>query len=109
MGRQAESILEGTAEPFIVLFCNFTSCTYSKMPIEKQLRVSIIGAGLAGGALANALLNDPQERFKVQLFERDDLAFSSERGGYQIRLGEDGITGLKQCLDAETYEQMRVV
>ena len=79
------------------------------MPIEKQLRVNIIGAGLSGGALANALLNDPEKRFKVQLFERDDMAFSSERGGYQIRLGKDGIWGLKECLDPASYEEMRGV
>lgn len=79
------------------------------MPLEKQLRVNIIGAGLSGGALANSLLNDPEKRFKVQLFERDDMAFSSERGGYQIRLGKDGIWGLRECLDPALYAEMRGV
>lgn len=46
-----------------------------------KIRVAIIGAGLAGLAIANGLLKDPEERFDVQIFERDTIAFSSERGG----------------------------
>lgn len=76
---------------------------------DSPLRVIIIGAGLSGLCLANGLLNDPRKRFKVDIFERDDLAYASDRGGYQIRLGEDGITGLKECLDKETYEEMRSI
>jgi len=73
------------------------------------IRVHIIGSGLAGLALANALLHDPQHRYEVTVFERDDTGFSSERGGYQIRLGEDGITGLRGCLDAQSYSELAAV
>ena len=71
--------------------------------------MAIIGAGLSGLCLANALLRDPEQRFKVDVYERDDLAYSSDRGGYQIRLGRDGIEGLKVCLSKEDYDDLRHV
>ncbi|PNP76577.1 hypothetical protein FNYG_09996 [Fusarium nygamai] len=43
---------------------------------EGKIRVAIIGAGLAGLAVATGFLKDPDERFDVQIFERDTIAFS---------------------------------
>lgn len=76
---------------------------------NKPVRVAIIGAGLSGLCLANALLGDEQQRYDVQLYERDTASFDSERGGYQIRLGQDGIDGLKTCLAKSTYEELKRV
>jgi glycine/D-amino acid oxidase-like deaminating enzyme len=67
------------------------------------VRVNIIGSGLAGLCLANALIYDPKQRYEVAVFERDGSGFSSDRGGYQIRLGQDGIDGLRDCLEQSTY------
>lgn len=75
----------------------------------KQVRVAICGAGLSGLALANALLNDPEQRYQVDIFERDTLSYDSERGGYQVRLGEQGISGLRGCLDPELYKELAQV
>lgn len=74
---------------------------------SKPFRVAVIGGGLSGLCLANALLGDSQERYDVQIYERDTATFDSERGGYQIRLGADGIDGLKTCLAKDTYEELK--
>lgn len=79
------------------------------MSKQQPFRVAIIGAGLSGLCLANALLGDDQQRYDVQIYERDTASFDSERGGYQIRLGADGIDGLKTCLAKETYEELKSV
>ncbi|KAF5566884.1 FAD dependent oxidoreductase [Fusarium phyllophilum] len=63
-----------------------TSKFLSDAENKGKVRVVIIGAGLAGLAVANGLLKDPDEKFDVQIFERDTIAFSSERGGYQLRV-----------------------
>ena len=44
---------------------------------------------------------------EVKVFERDTEAHGSERGGYSIRMGEDGIAGLKACMDESTYAELR--
>lgn len=71
-----------------------------------KFRVCIIGAGLSGLCLANGLLNDAEERFDVTVCERDDLTYSSERGGYQIRLGRDGIAGIRGTLAPQAYADL---
>ena len=76
-------------------------------PKADQLRVLIVGAGLSGLCLANALIRD--ERYRVSIFERDDLAYSSDRGGYQIRIAEQGISGLRECLDPALYQELKKV
>ena len=76
-------------------------------PKADQLRVLIVGAGLSGLCLANALIRD--ERYHVSIFERDDLAYSSDRGGYQIRIAEQGISGLRECLDPALYRELKKV
>lgn len=76
---------------------------------NQPFRVAIIGGGLSGLCLANALLGDEQQRYEVQIYERDNASFDSERGGYQIRLGQDGIDGLKTCLARETYSELKNV
>lgn len=83
-----------------------TSSANGAMSDAPRLRVLIVGAGLSGLCIANSLLRDPAQRFDVSVFERDTVAFDSERGGYQIRLGQDGITGLKTCLSPETYLEL---
>ena len=76
-------------------------------PKADQLRVLIVGAGLSGLCLANALIRD--QRYHVSIFERDDLAYSSDRGGYQIRIAEQGISGLRECLDPALYQELKKV
>ncbi|KAF5637848.1 FAD dependent oxidoreductase [Fusarium sp. NRRL 52700] len=74
-----------------------------------KIRVAIIGAGLAGLAVANGLLKDPDQRFDVQVFERDTVAFSSERGGYQLRLSRNGLNALKTVSSPEVWAKIRDV
>ncbi|RBQ76967.1 hypothetical protein FVER14953_12348 [Fusarium verticillioides] len=74
-----------------------------------KIRVAIIGAGLAGLAVANGLLKDPEERFNVQIFERDTIAFSSERGGYQLRISRSGLNALKTVSSPEVWSKVREV
>ncbi|KAG5821890.1 hypothetical protein H9Q74_007965 [Fusarium xylarioides] len=74
-----------------------------------KIRVAIIGAGLAGLAVANGLLKDPDEKFDGQIFERDTIAFSSERGGYQLRVSLSGLNALKTMSSAEVWPKVREV
>ncbi|KAF8586035.1 FAD/NAD(P)-binding domain-containing protein [Ramaria rubella] len=74
----------------------------------KRLRILIVGGGLSGLALANGLLNAAHTApIEVLVFERDTDEYLKERGGYQIRLSHDGISGLKQCLDDVTYAELK--
>eukprot|EP01103_Thecamoeba_quadrilineata_P007862 TRINITY_DN17682_c0_g1_i1.p1 TRINITY_DN17682_c0_g1~~TRINITY_DN17682_c0_g1_i1.p1 ORF type:complete len:490 (-),score=93.25 TRINITY_DN17682_c0_g1_i1:129-1598(-) len=69
--------------------------------IPKKHRVVIIGGGLGGGALAQALLKNNVE---VHLFERDKN--STERvQGYRIHLNTNGVTALQATLPPEKYEE----
>ena len=70
---------------------------------DRQIRVAVIGAGLSGLAVANGLLKDPAGRFDVQVYERDTIAFDSERGGYQIRISGNGLAALKTVSDFELW------
>ncbi|KIJ55269.1 hypothetical protein M422DRAFT_23876 [Sphaerobolus stellatus SS14] len=73
---------------------------------HRPLRILIVGGGLSGLALANGLLN-ASIPVEVMVFERDSHEYLMERGGYQIRLAQDGITGLKDCLDEPTYAELK--
>jgi 2-polyprenyl-6-methoxyphenol hydroxylase-like FAD-dependent oxidoreductase len=75
----------------------------------RQIRVAIIGAGLSGLAVANGLLKDPSGRFDVQVYERDTIAFDSERGGYQVRVSSNGLSALKTIADEELWKSLREV
>ena len=57
------------------------------------LKVIIVGGGLGGSLLANGLLNNGID---TTLYERDEA--DSKREGYQIRLGDSALVGLKACL-----------
>ncbi|KXT08507.1 hypothetical protein AC579_9217 [Pseudocercospora musae] len=73
---------------------------------KRSIRVAIIGAGLSGLTLANGLLRDTLQRYDVQVYERDTVAFTSERGGYQIRIGAPGLEALKRCSDDELWASL---
>ena len=75
----------------------------------RQIRIAIIGAGLSGLAVANGLLKDPSGRFDVQVYERDTIAFDSERGGYQVRICSNGLGALKTIADEELWKSLREV
>ncbi|KAF9772735.1 hypothetical protein IL306_009542, partial [Fusarium sp. DS 682] len=76
---------------------------------NRKIRVAIIGADLAGLAVANGLLKDPAGRFDVQIFERDTIAFSSERGGYQLRISANGLNALKSVSSPDVWSAIREV
>lgn len=75
----------------------------------RRIRIAIIGAGLSGLAVANGLLKDPSGRFDVQVYERDTIAFDSERGGYQVRISSNGLGALKTIADEELWKSLREV
>ena len=95
------------------------------MSTSAPLRICIIGGGLAGLCLANGLLRAKEDgvSIDVKVFERDTTAHASERGGYSsksalnsnflwlmssvVRMGEDGLEGLRTCMDAKTYEELK--
>jgi len=76
---------------------------------QRKIRVAIIGAGLSGLAVANGLLKDPSGRYDVQVYERDTIAFDSERGGYQIRVSSNGLGALKTIADQDLWNSLREV
>ncbi|OHF01525.1 hypothetical protein CORC01_03281 [Colletotrichum orchidophilum] len=77
---------------------------------HRKIRVAIIGAGISGLAVANGLLKDPVGgKFDVQVFERDTIAFNSERGGYQLRISANGLNALKTVSDPELWSSIREV
>ncbi|UQC87266.1 uncharacterized protein CLUP02_12769 [Colletotrichum lupini] len=76
---------------------------------HRKIRVAIIGAGISGLAVANGLLKDPAGRFDVQVFERDTIAFNSERGGYQLRISANSLNALKTVSDLELWSLIREV
>ena len=73
---------------------------------SRQIRVAIVGAGLSGLAVANGLLKDPSGRFDVQVYERDTIAFDSERGGYQVRISSNGLGALKTIADDDLWKSL---
>lgn len=68
-----------------------------------RIRVAIIGAGIGGLATANGLVNDPDQRFDVTVYERSLPDFSSEQGGYQLRIASAGLQGLKDICSKRTW------
>ncbi|GIZ47534.1 hypothetical protein CKM354_001062300 [Cercospora kikuchii] len=72
-----------------------------------QKDVAIVGAGLAGLAVANGLLQDPQQRYNVTVYERDSIAFSSDRGGYQIHINATALEALRQVLDQYSWSLLQ--
>lgn len=77
------------------------------MSTTNQIKVAIIGAGISGLAVANGLLNDPAQRFDVQVYERDSVAFDSERGGYQLRIAQNGLDALRSISDEDLWSALR--
>ncbi|TDZ16079.1 hypothetical protein Cob_v010940 [Colletotrichum orbiculare MAFF 240422] len=75
---------------------------------HRKIRVAIIGAGISGLAVANGLLKD-SARFDVQIFERNTIAFNSERGGYQLRISANGLHAPKTVSDLELWSSIRDV
>jgi 2-polyprenyl-6-methoxyphenol hydroxylase-like FAD-dependent oxidoreductase len=66
-----------------------------------SFKVIIIGAGLAGSALANGLM---RHEIDVQVYER--LPQDSKREGYQIRLGAHALRGLRACLSQDELQRI---
>ncbi|KAF5671909.1 fungal specific transcription factor factor [Fusarium denticulatum] len=66
-----------------------------------NLRVCIVGGGLAGSLLANGLINNGIDTI---VFERDEE--SLKREGYQIRLGDPALMGLASCLTDSQLESI---
>ncbi|KAF2416914.1 FAD/NAD(P)-binding domain-containing protein [Tothia fuscella] len=85
--------------------------SYDKSGYDKSrpIRIAIVGAGLSGLAVANGLLKDPNGRFEVQVYERDDIAFDSERGGYQLRISEGGLNALRTIADHDLWSSLSQV
>ncbi|KAE8308936.1 hypothetical protein BDV41DRAFT_591676 [Aspergillus transmontanensis] len=69
-----------------------------------KLKVIIVGGGLAGACMANGLVNKGNDLFDVTVFERDTE--SSNRDGYQIRLGAHALMGFRACLTEEQYREL---
>jgi 2-polyprenyl-6-methoxyphenol hydroxylase-like FAD-dependent oxidoreductase len=76
---------------------------------DRHIKVAIIGAGISGLSVANGLLKDKSGRFNVQVYERDTIAFDSERGGYQIRICKEGLNALRIISDDELWSSLRQV
>lgn len=76
---------------------------------QPPIRVGIIGAGIGGLTLANGLINDPQSRYAVTIYERDTAAFDSERGGYVLRIANNGFHALKSVSDPKTWRELQDV
>ncbi|CAK3813864.1 related to flavo monooxygenase [Lecanosticta acicola] len=75
--------------------------------LSPQIEVAIVGAGVSGLAVANGLMNDPHNRFNITVYERDSVAFDSERGGYQLRISSNGIHALRKVCDAKTWSALQ--
>jgi 2-polyprenyl-6-methoxyphenol hydroxylase-like FAD-dependent oxidoreductase len=77
------------------------------MSSKSPVKVAIIGAGMSGLAVANGLVNDPDGRFDVQVYDRDNVAFDLERGGYQLRIAHNGLRALKTISNDDTWSALR--
>lgn len=71
-----------------------------------KIKVAIIGAGISGLSVANGLLKDPANRYDVQVYERDTIAFDSERGGYQLRISGNGLNALRTISDEDLWDSL---
>ncbi|OBT64244.1 hypothetical protein VE03_06891 [Pseudogymnoascus sp. 23342-1-I1] len=65
------------------------------------LRVIIVGGGLAGTLLANAL---QRHGIDFTIYERDERG--SKREGYQIRLGAAALVGFRACLEQAQIDEL---
>jgi 2-polyprenyl-6-methoxyphenol hydroxylase-like FAD-dependent oxidoreductase len=68
---------------------------------ESSFKVIIVGSGLAGGLLANGFIH---EGVDVRVYER--LERHAKREGYQIRLGNGALTGMRACLTKSQIEDI---
>ncbi|KAI1847544.1 hypothetical protein JX265_000795 [Neoarthrinium moseri] len=66
-----------------------------------SFKVIIIGSGLSGSLLANGLAN---HGIDFLVYERDSC--DTKREGYQIRVGENALIGMRACLRVEHLAQV---
>jgi len=66
-----------------------------------QLPVLIIGSGLGGLTLAHSLA---KHRIPYRIYERDSAA-SQRAQGYRVSIDEGGANGLRNALDAKTFQR----
>ena len=74
----------------------------SHSPSPPPLPVLILGAGISGLALAQALL---RQKIPFRIFERDNL-LNQRSQGYRVRIQSEGIHALKGSLDPELYARL---
>lgn len=72
------------------------------MASPTDLPVVIVGAGISGLALAQALL---RRHIPFRLYERDAL-FDERLQGYRVQISKAGIEALKNCLTPDLYTQL---
>lgn len=68
----------------------------------QQNPIIILGAGISGLALAQAL---HQRNIPFRIYERDPI-FNLRAQGYRVRISGPGITALRTCLPAELYSRL---
>ncbi|KAH0440468.1 FAD dependent oxidoreductase [Colletotrichum camelliae] len=66
-----------------------------------SFKVIIIGSGLAGSLLANSLA---RHNVDFEVYERAEK--HSKREGFQIRLGEGALMGMRACLEQEQIDSI---
>ncbi|KAF4911124.1 hypothetical protein CGCF415_v004600 [Colletotrichum fructicola] len=66
-----------------------------------SFKVIIIGSGLAGSLLANGLA---RHNIEFEVYERAEK--HSKREGFQIRLGEGAVIGMRACLEQEQIDSI---
>ncbi|KAI8190013.1 hypothetical protein K4K54_012624 [Colletotrichum sp. SAR 10_86] len=66
-----------------------------------SFKVIIIGSGLAGSLLANGLA---RHNIEFEVYERAEK--HSKREGFQIRLGEGALIGMRACLEQEQIDSI---
>ncbi|EXF78317.1 hypothetical protein CFIO01_00312 [Colletotrichum fioriniae PJ7] len=73
----------------------------SNSTTQPLFKVIIIGGGLAGSLLANGL---SRSKVNFEVYERQEK--NSKREGYQIRLGEATLIGMRACLDQDHIDSI---
>lgn len=73
----------------------------SNSTTQPLFKVIIIGGGLAGSLLANGL---SRSKVNFEVYERQEK--NSKREGYQIRLGEATLIGMRTCLDQDHIDSI---
>ncbi|MDQ1806240.1 NAD(P)/FAD-dependent oxidoreductase [Chryseobacterium sp. CKR4-1] len=74
--------------------------TINRIPVQKQIRIAIAGAGLGGLCLAQGL---KKKGIQCVLFEKDE-AMNTRTQGYRIRINEQGRQALEDCLPESLYQ-----